>query len=360
LRDDRARGSHARGSPANTTQFSEDVVMSRAGYRALGFAALLVLCAAMPAAAQFNEPTHMEIRGQVRYNNGAPAFDVIVRLERQSGGFEGEVRTDRLGKFQFRDLMPIQYRVKIHHPGFLEIDREVNLVIQSSDYVQLLLAPDANAPREATANGGALVRNANVPPAAQKEYDAGRALVLDEKKQNLDEGIRHLEKAMMLYPEFLEAQLLLSTSYMDMKQWEKAEAGLRNALKINPKAATAHFALGEVFRRQKKYKEAEQELLAGLKLDDKSVQGHFTLGRVYFEQNDLPKAGPHVGTALQLDPRLAEGHLLAGNILLKARQPENALAEFQAYLVLAPNGEFAPQARSLVEKIKQAMPPKKN
>lgn len=328
--------------------------------RALSLA-MLCLCASAPAAAQLPSPNQpVEIRGQLRYANVTPAFDVIVRLERQSGGYEGEVRTDRLGKFHFPGLVPLQYRLSVRHPGFKEIDREVNLVLQFSDYVQMTLVPDDASTKRAPSASG-LVINASVPPEAQKEFDAAQAALLgdDKKKENLNEGIRHLEKAVSIYPNFLEAQVLLGMGYMDMKQWDKAEQALRQAVQLNTKAVTAYFALGEVYRQQKKYKEAEQTLLEGLKLDDNSVQGHFTLGRLYYDKGELVKAGPHVGTALQRNPKLAEGHLLAGNILLRVRQAENALAEFQAYLVLAPNGEFAPQARDIVAKLKQALANKK-
>jgi predicted TPR repeat methyltransferase len=71
------------------------------------------------------------------------------------------------------------------------------------------------------------------------------------------------------------------------------------------------------------------------------------------------QAGPHVGRALQLKPDLAEGYLLGGDILLRARQPENALVEYEEYLRLAPEGKFAPQARERVAKIKKALADKK-
>jgi lipoprotein NlpI len=110
---------------------------------------------------------------------------------------------------------------------------------------------------------------------------------------------------------------------------------------------------------QKKYPEAEKALQEGLKLDENSWQGHFNLGHVYWDMGNWAKAGPQVGRALQLKPDLAEGHLLAGNILLKARQPENALTEFNEYLRLAPQGEYAEQARALSKKIKTALEAKK-
>ena len=328
--------------------------------RALGLCVLCLCAAATAAVAQLPSPNQpVAISGQLRYANGSPAFDIVVRLERQSGGYEGEMRTDRLGKFQFRGLSPIQYRLSVRHPGYREVDREVNLVMQFSDYVQIVLTPEVAraAPTPTTPADGGFVLDANVPAEARKEFDAGRAAVEDDKRR--DEGVQHLQQAVKLYPNYLEAQLLLGAVYMDERRWEQAEEALRQALKINPKTAQAYFALGEVYLRQKKHAAAEKELLEGLKFDDKSVQGHFALGRVYFELGDIVKAGPQVGMALQLKPDFAEGHLLAGNLLLKAKQAENALVEFEEYLRLAPNGEFATQARDVAQKLRQALAKKK-
>jgi tetratricopeptide (TPR) repeat protein len=146
---------------------------------------------------------------------------------------------------------------------------------------------------------------------------------------------------------------------MDAGKWEQSEAALRRAHDINAKSGAALFALGEVYRHQKKYAEAEKVLNEGLALEEKSASGHFTLGRVYWDRGDYVKAGPQVGRALQLKPDYAEAHLLAGNILLRARQAENALVEFQEYLRLDPKGDLAVETRQLVEKIKKALADKK-
>ena len=107
----------------------------------------LALCL-VPARAQFRSSTEpAEIRGQVRYARGnAPAANVLVRLEALSGGFVGEERTDNLGKFRFTNLNPIQYFIYIRQPGFKEIQREVNLVMTASDYIQIQLVADDPAP----------------------------------------------------------------------------------------------------------------------------------------------------------------------------------------------------------------------
>ena len=299
----------------------------------------------------------VEIRGQVRLvEGGAPAENVVVRLDSSRGGYVAETVTDRSGKFRFSGLTPDDYTVKVHTLGYKDAEQRVDLLRISSDYVFLQLAPDGSAAAK-PALAPAMLIDANVPPDARKEFEAGREAVMTKK---LDAGITHLQKAVAAYPNFFEAHLLLGTAYLDTRKLDKSEASLRRALEIKPKTTAALFALGEVYREQKKYDEAEKALKDGLEQDERSAQGRFTLGRVYYEKGEIVKAGPEVGRAIRLKPDFAEAHLLAGNILLRARQAENALVEFQEYLRLDPKGEFAEQARQIAEKIKRALAEKKN
>jgi outer membrane protein assembly factor BamD (BamD/ComL family) len=47
--------------------------------------------------------------------------------------------------------------------------------------------------------------------------------------------------------------------------------------------------------------------------------------------------------------------LLAGNLLLRARRGEAALAQFEQYIKLAPNGEFAEPTKAMIQKIKDSL-----
>jgi len=80
--------------------------------------------------------------------------------------------------------------------------------------------------------------------------------------------------------------------------------------------------------------------------------------RIDWELKDIVTAGKYVARTLEINPDVAEAHLLAGNIFIRAGLPTNALVEYQEYLRLAPNGEFAAQTQSLVEKLKKSLPPK--
>jgi tetratricopeptide (TPR) repeat protein len=298
----------------------------------------------------------VQINGQLRYAiGGNPASNIVVRLEDSSSGATiGETTTDRSGKFHFPSLSQGQYVVSVHLIGFQDVRQNVELETATTQYLTLALVPEAGR-TNSTATSRTV--DASVPAEAQREFESAQTLVENLK---FKEAIQHLEKALHIHSSYLKAELLLGTVYMDLGQWEKAEQSLKHVLTLDPKTAPALMALGEVYLREKHLPDAEKSLLAGLQLDDRSWQGHLTLGRVYWAMGETVKAGPHVGRAIQLKPDLAEAHLLAGNILLKARQPDNALVEFEEYLRLAPKGEFVEETRAVVQKLKSALAAKKN
>jgi tetratricopeptide (TPR) repeat protein len=319
-------------------------------------ALLFITC---PAFAQRDRDNYVsgitfEVSGVVRLpEGGPPARNITVRLERFSGGIIDQMPTDSSGKFRFSNLARGYYTINVSAPGYKPTQQQADLQVLLKAYLTFELVPEKS---EAPANTNNSVIDARVPAEAQAELAKGRA-ALSEKK--LKDALQHLAKAVQLYPDFFEAQYLLGTTFMDDRQLPEAENALRRALEIKPESAETLVSLGEVERREKHFTDAEKSLQEALKLDDKLWQGHFTLARVYWEMGDILKAGPPTGRTLQLKPDFAEAHLLAGHILFRVGQPERALTEYEEYLRLAPKGEFASQAREIVDKIKAKVPQKK-
>jgi hypothetical protein len=323
---------------------------------------LILPVASQAQRAPHTSPIPLQVSGQVRYaQGGRPAEFIMVRVEAFSGGVEGEMATDRSGKFTFTGLSPALYVVSVRTPGFREVSQQVDLRTQITDYVQLTLVAEENS--SSPSNHAGLV-DANVPHAAVIEFEKGRNALL--RNTNAAGGIPHLENSVRIYPRYFEALLLLGTAYMDQSDWDKAEHALVRALEINPKAANALFALGELYLKQKKDSDAERILLQGLQFEDRSWQGHLSLGHVYWnmaakfrdEAHYRPlheKSYMQAKLALKLKPDLAAAHLLKGNLLFKARRAEDALHEFEEYVRLDPNGQFVEQTRALVQRIKVAL-----
>jgi tetratricopeptide (TPR) repeat protein len=303
-----------------------------------------------------------QITGQVRYaDTGQPAFNVPVRCDGTNASLL--VETDRGGRFVCRLGGTGHYTVTIRAPGYKDEEQTADITdTGENEYMNFRLRPDGSG--KTTTPPAA--SDAAAPPEARAEFERAEAALAAGKKQDLEEAVRHLEKALALYPNFLEASLKLGTAYMDLRQWDKAERALRRTLEINPQTANANFALGALYLQQKKYAEAEKALKEGLAVEDRSYQGHLTLARLYWEEalasKDEAQARPtleqsyrEVNRALALKPDLADAHLLRGNLLLRVRRAQDALAEFQEYLRLAPDGPFAPQARDISKKIQDAL-----
>src|ERR1700741_3033944 len=301
----------------------------------------------------------VEIHGQVRLaEGGAPAEHVVVRLESYDGGGSiSEAFTDRLGKFQFSALPPAQYSVRVRQSGYRDAQQTIDMTTTSSGLVLLQLSRE---PSSTVTRTGSI--DANVPAAAPKEFDKGTTALAEGGKDRVSIAVKCFEKAVAIYPKFVEALLKLGTGDMDLGQWEKAEQALLATIEVDPNAFNAFFALSEVYLRQNKIAEAEKVLVKGLAIQDQSYLGHLNLARVYWEKarelKDLAQAKPaleksyeEVKRALTLNPDLAGAHLLKGNLLLRVGRVPDAMAEFNEYLRLEPNGAFATETRTLVEKI---------
>lgn len=322
------------------------------------FSVALLLLLVAPARGQRDRDTYnpnnqaFEVSGVVSLaDTGAAVQNVPVRLEKFSGGVIDQMSTDTRGRFRFINLQRNYYKVVINTLGFNATQQDADLQVLFKVFLVFELTRDKSKDTSGRATLNDVV-DASVPAEAREEFSRGRAALA--KKEQL-EAIAHLQKAINLYPGFFDANLLLATAFVDLREWSKAEAVLRRAIELKPESAPAIISLGEVYWRQKRLQESEETLLAGLKLDDKSWHGHFTLARLYWEMGDIKKAGPPLGKTLQLKPDFAEAHLLAGNVLLKVGQQQRALLEYEEYLKLAPKGEFAPQARELVLKLQKAL-----
>jgi tetratricopeptide (TPR) repeat protein len=260
----------------------------------------------------------------------------------------------------------MQYIVTVHAPGFIDVRENIDLLTANTGYLNVELIEDKNSVGADRPGAKPGVINASVPAAAQTEFTRAKTLLAANTPGAADDAIKSLEKAVAIYPKFLEAQIMLGLAYMDLHKWDKAERPLQSAIDINPQASAAYFALGEVYFREKMYPEAERAVQSGLRHEPGAAQGHLTLATIYWVKAPLAKdeqefrtnaenAWKEVSSAIRIDPKLAEAHLLAGNLLLRARRANDALTEFETYLKLRPDGEFAAETNALVKKIRESI-----
>jgi predicted negative regulator of RcsB-dependent stress response len=308
-----------------------------------------------------------QVSGQVRYaDTGQAAFNVNVHCD---GANTSQIQqTDRSGKFTCLLGSPGSFSVRVEAGGYLTEEQSGSaLDSHSSEYMFFRLRPD---PRGKTATTPANATDPNVPAEALKAFDKGVEAINAGTKEKIEAGAQQLEKAVSLYPKFLEAQVKLGAACMDLQQWDKAELAFKKALEIDPKAANAFLALGEIYLRQKKDEEAEKVLLQGLAIEDQSAQGHLILARVYVdmaakikdEVQNRPlrvKAYEQVNASLKYNADDSLAHWIKGNLLLSVGRNQDGQHEFEEYLRLSPKGPFADKSKTLIERIKKVESEKK-
>jgi DNA-binding winged helix-turn-helix (wHTH) protein/Tfp pilus assembly protein PilF len=154
---------------------------------------------------------------------------------------------------------------------------------------------------------------------ARDAYLRGVRLLEQRNKESLELGIRHLERATALDPDFAEAFAVLATAYAAAgsttnsrflsaeEAYEPALAAAERALQLDPGLAKAHIALARVLNSFQPWS----------KPTDLAIEQSYRRG-------------------LELDPADAEAHLQFGNFLAKRRRGDEALAQFRTALELAP------------------------
>src|ERR1044071_4368879 len=92
----------------------------------------------------------VELHGQVRFaEGGAPAANVVVRLESYDGGGSiSEAFTDSSGKFRFTNLPPAQYSVRVRQMGYRDAQQSVDMTTTTSGLVMLQLLRDVSGPNK--------------------------------------------------------------------------------------------------------------------------------------------------------------------------------------------------------------------
>lgn len=135
------------------------------------------------------------------------------------------------------------------------------------------------------------------------------------------------------------------------KRLERAVAG-------NPNDAKARIAFARFLEESNEPVEALKQYDEAARRDPKNAEALANAGRLrYLTAGQVPDARAQsqllagardqLDRAVQVDPTYVDAHFFRGVLLVNPpyRETATAVAEFQRYLALAPNGQFAEQAR---------------
>lgn len=295
---------------------------------------------ATPAAAQTGI-----IKGRIVDPAGQPVAGVQVTIEFLEGNRKLQVKTDRRGDFMQVGLMAGNYRLTATH------DKLGTVVVQAA--VRSGQTTDVNFALDPKAAGGGAA-DAAATEALKKVFQEGVAL---SEAGNHDGAIAKFEEAATIVPNCFDCYYNIGYAYLQKKDEKQAEAAFLKSLELNPNYVRSMNTLATLYNGQKRFEDAAamsgRAALAG-GASEGGVDAVYNQGVILWNAGNIKEAREKFEQALGINANYAPAHYQLGMAQLNEGQIPEAIASFETYLKLAPDGEFAAQAKALVAQLKGA------
>lgn len=306
---------------------------------------LVMVLAGMPAEAQTGA-----VKGVVRDAKKQPVEGATVRIESLEGsGRKFQVKTDRRGQYVQIGLQPGPYRITAEKDGLSDV-REQRVGLDQAE-IDFVLAPGGGGEVSAEERKKAEARIASIKTnfsAGVEAANAGRH----------DEAIAKFNEVLVEAPKCVECHTNIAAVHLQRKEYDLAEAAYKRAIEIAPNSSEAYNGLATVYNAQKKFDQAAEasaqaQKLGGAAGGAASASSVFNQGVIAWNASRIADAKKSFEEAVRLDPNLADAHYWLGMANLNEGNMPDAAKSFQAYLKLAPTGQYADQAKGILSQLKQ-------
>jgi tetratricopeptide (TPR) repeat protein len=300
----------------------------------------------VPAFAQVGQ-----VKGKVVDGKNQPVEGAIITIEMTEGMTRKyETKTNRRGEYVQVGLQPGQYRVTASKDDLSQsFDQRIGL---SGAEINFTLKPGSGV---SEADRKKAEEKAN---ALRGAFEQGVALSNEGKH---DEAIAKFNEVLAAVPQCVECHTNIGAVYTRKKDYDQAEAAFKKALEVNPKSADAYNGLATVYNAQKKFDQASEASAQAQQLAIEAGGGAgggsagtvFNQGVIAWNAGKIPEAKKLFEQAVQLDPKLADARYWLGMATLNEGNLPEAAKHFDEYLKLAPDGQYAEQAKSVLASIRK-------
>ena len=276
------------------------------------------------------------IMGNVRNTNGRNVDSIRVSLLDDNYQTIKTVFTDTTGRYRFPPIRSGTYIVRVQPVGQPYEETEERIELQPVPGGNGTAVEPVPVDLVVKLKKGAVetrvnevVFAQNIPETARAEYKRGS----ERLKDNSDEGIVSLKRAVELFPDYYLALEMLGTEYVKRGEYDAALPVLTRALEVNSAAPKSLYALGVAYLKLKRPAEAIQWLSKAAEKDGGNANVHMMLGLAYGYNNALKDAEAALKKAYELGgSQAAETHLYLAGIYNKQEKYGDAVKELELYL----------------------------
>jgi tetratricopeptide (TPR) repeat protein len=290
------------------------------------------------------------ITGSVRTLDNRPVPNARVEIDSLVRGQPLATQyTSSDGSFTLSNLPAGEYELKAES-GVAQANERVQ--VSAGETSVTMRMPNARTAQGGDPNAPSVsVQQLRVPDKAVSLLAKARQAV---DKNRLDDASKYVSKALQAYPHYAQAFALRGVLELQQQQFEQAAADASRAIEADPNYGAGYLVMGAVLNCQKKFQEALRPLQQAEVLAPNAWQGYFESSKALLQLGKSQQALQQINKALSLGDAAdhPELHLVKGYAYLALRTYGGALSEFEQYLSHAPNGPYAAEARSLLEKVR--------
>jgi tetratricopeptide (TPR) repeat protein len=301
---------------------------------------LVLLVAAVVALAVPAEAQTGIVRGRVVGPDGQPLPGVPVTIEALEGSRRHQVKTDRRGEFVQIGIQPGSYRVTATAEKLGAVAYDIAVRAAQTTEVNFALEPDAGA------------GDSELTEALKKVFQEG---VERSQAGDHDGAIAKFEEAAGLVPNCFDCYYNIGFAHLQKKDEALAEDAFKRVIELKPDYVQALNTLATLYNNQKRFDEASAMSTRAAEAGGGSTGGVdaiYNQGIILWNGGNTKEARARFEEAIRLDPSFAPAHFQLGMAQLNEGQIPEAVASFETYLKLAPEGEFAAQATQMVAQLK--------
>ena len=140
----------------------------------------------------------------------------------------------------------------------------------------------------------------------------------------------HLEKALAIYPSYIDAHHQLGMAYFKQNNFPAAIESFRRALEIDPARGTSRYCLALALAGMEKFEEAETAAREAVRLSPGLPWAHYVLGLVLVKRN--PDTAEAMAQLRQAAPSIPLARIGLAHLLASQGKPQEAAVELRSYL----------------------------
>ena len=298
-----------------------------------------VLAFSASASAQFQN----EIIGSVIDQDNQPVADATVTVDQivEEGErfFSAEVQTDADGGFVVVNLQQGQYRISAAKED-VGLAAEIMNVRQGRNAYRIQILP----PGALSGDGVDAQESAQAGMAAMAAGDF--AVAIERFNEVIGEA-----------PDCLECLINIGMSQSNLRQYEEAIVTFQRIIEMDPMSADAFNGLAGAYNGLSRFDEAAEagaraaELAGSVAGGGADAQILYNQGVIFWNAGQYEQAKSQFEDAIAVDASYSPAYYQLGMSNLNLGQLPDALAAFQGYLEVDPNGERSDEVRGFVTQL---------